>query len=142
SLLATARAVGERDWEREALDVALRAAACPESRAGINDAGLCHGAAGLGHLFNRMYHTTGEERFAEAARFWFARALGYREDGQGIAGFRSWGTTPEGGMDWRTEPGFLEGAAGIGLALLGAVSEVEPAWDRILAVSVKEPGEI
>lgn len=140
SLLATARAVGEKDWEREALDVGLHSAACPESTSGIRDAGLCHGAAGLGHLFNRMYQTTGEERFAEAARFWFEQALGYRQDGLGIAGFRSWGTTPDGTMDWRTEPGFLEGVAGIGLALLGAISEVEPAWDRILAISVKTPG--
>lgn len=139
SLLATARAVGEPAWEREALDVALQSAARPESRAGINDAGLCHGAAGLGHLFNRMYQTTGEEPLAEAARSWFDRALRFRQEGEGIAGFRAWGTNPEGRMDWRTEPGFLEGAAGIGLALLGAVSAVEPAWDHILAISVKTP---
>lgn len=141
SLLATARAVGEPAWEREALDVALQSAARPEATAGIRDAGLCHGAAGLGHLFNRMYQTTGEEPLAEAARFWFDRALGFRQEGEGIAGFRAWGTMPDGGMDWRTEPGFLEGAAGIGLALLGAVSSIEPAWDRILAVSLKTPSQ-
>jgi hypothetical protein len=34
------------------------------------------------------------------------------------------------------DPGFLTGAAGIGLALLAATSPVEPAWDRVLLASV------
>jgi lantibiotic biosynthesis protein len=138
ALLAAARAVGNPAWEREALDVALAATARPESTSGIRDAGLCHGAAGLAHLFNRMYQTTGEGRLAEAARFWFQRALDLREPGEGVGGFRSWGTIGAGINDlgWRNEPGFLEGSSGIGLALLGAVSDVEPAWDRVLAISV------
>ena len=138
ALLAAARAVGKPDWEREALDVALAATTRPDATSGIRDAGLCHGAAGLAHLFNRMYQTTGEERLAEAARFWFQRALDLRLPGQGVGGFRSWGTIGEGINDlgWRDEPGFLEGSSGVGLALLGAVSEVEPAWDRVLAISV------
>jgi lantibiotic modifying enzyme len=138
ALLTAGHTVGETAWEREALDVALAAIARPESNSGIRDAGLCHGAAGLAHLFNRMYHTTGEERLAEAARFWFQRTLELRQPGEGVGGFRSWGTIGEGidNLGWRDEPGFLEGAAGVGLALLGAISDVEPAWDRVLAVSV------
>jgi hypothetical protein len=30
----------------------------------------------------------------------------------------------------------LIGAAGVGLALLAAVSDVEPAWDRLLLASI------
>jgi hypothetical protein len=33
-------------------------------------------------------------------------------------------------------PGFLTGANGIALALLGAIAPVEPAWDRLLAIAV------
>jgi lantibiotic modifying enzyme len=140
ALLAAARAVGNSEWERQALDVALDAAERDVSTALIRDAGLCHGTAGLGHLFNRMFQTTGEERLAGAARFWFEQALGMRADREGIAGFRAWEVNPSGGSSWRTDPGFLEGAAGIGLALLGALSTVEPAWDRMLLVSLP-PGE-
>ena len=138
ALLAAARAAGEPAWERAALEIALAAAERPESTSGIRDAGICHGAAGLGHLFNRMYHTTGEERLAAAARFWFERALAFRQPGQGIGGYRTWGVI--GGpndLGWRDESGFLEGTAGVGLALLGALSDVEPAWDRILTLSVR-----
>jgi hypothetical protein len=142
TLLATAQAVGEPAWEREALDIGLHSAARPESTALIRDAGLCHGAAGLGHLFNRLYQSTGEERFAESARFWLERALGFQEPGEGVAGFRAWEVNPETrAPGWRPEIGFLEGAAGIGLALLGAISSVEPAWDRVLLLSVRRPGE-
>jgi len=142
ALLATARAVGEPEWERMALDVGLQAAARPESESLIRDAGLCHGAGGLGHLFNRLYQSTGEERFAEAARFWIERALGFQAPGEPVAGFRAWEINPQTKVPgWRPEAGFLEGAAGIGLALLGALSNVEPAWDRVLLLSVRTPGE-
>jgi hypothetical protein len=136
SLLAAAQAVHEPAWEREALDLALATAVRPAETAMVRDAGLCHGAAGIGHLFNRMYQSTGEERLAEAARFWIGHALEIRQPGEGIAGFRAWTAGMEGEAPWRTDPSFLEGAAGIGLALLAAVSTVEPAWDRVLLVSL------
>jgi lantibiotic modifying enzyme len=139
ALLLAARCVGEPAWEREALAVALRAAARPADQAGVQDAGLCHGAAGLGHLFNRLYQATGEPRLAEAARFWFRRTLELRRPDRGIAGFAAF--APEHAEQWADEPGLLTGAAGIALALLAAATPIEPAWDRMLLVSIppKQP---
>jgi hypothetical protein len=136
AFLATARAVGEPEWERQAIEIAIAAATRDESGAMVRDTGLCHGAGGLGHLFNRLYQETGEEKIGQAARFWFDRTLAMRAPGEGVAGFRAWEVTPGGEPGWRTDSGFLEGAAGIGLALLGAVSTVEPAWDRMLLLSL------
>jgi hypothetical protein len=140
TLLAAARAVGEPEWERQALDIALAAAARGESTSHVQDAGICHGTAGLAHLFNRMYQTTGEERLAQAARRWFERTLDFQVPGEPVAGFRAWELDPAGQPAWRPDGGFLEGAAGIGLALLGATSDVEPAWDRILLASLPPAG--
>lgn len=143
TLVATARAVGEPDWEREAVAIGLHSAARPESTALIRDAGLCHGSAGLGHLFNRLYQATGEERFAEAARHWLLHVMGFQVRGEGVAGYRAWEVNPETKEPgWRPDAGFLEGATGIGLALLAAISSVEPAWDRVLLLSVRTPGEV
>ena len=50
------------------------------------DSGLCHGAAGVGHLFNRLYQASGDPALAEAARFWFDRALAQYQPGEGIGG--------------------------------------------------------
>jgi lantibiotic modifying enzyme len=136
ALLWAARCVNEPAWEREALAIALRAAARPPDQAGVRDAGLCHGAAGLGHLFNRLYQATGEPRLAEAARFWFRRTLELRQPDRGIAGFAAFMPERDGEEWWVDEPGLLTGAAGIALALLAACTPVEPAWDRVLLVSI------
>lgn len=132
TLLVAARGAGEPAWEQAAVETALAAAARPQELARIRDAGLCHGSAGIAHLFNRLYQATGEPQLAEAARFWFDWTLQFRQPGTGVAGYRSWTTTTEGEESWRDDGGFLEGSAGIGLALLAATSPIEPEWDRLL----------
>lgn len=137
ALLLAGRSAGEPAWEREALDLARRAARRPPESCRVEDAGLCHGAAGLGHLLNRLYQATGEAELLESARAWFGRALDYWEPGRGIGGFLGY-TPPDGDFEqlvWNEEAGFLAGSAGIALTLLAATSDVEPAWDRVLLIS-------
>lgn len=82
---------------------------------GAVDAGLCHGSAGLAHIFNRHWQATGERVFADAARRWFGRTLAR--------------------IDHVSGGGFLSGRAGVALALLHAASAREPTWDRVLLLS-------
>jgi hypothetical protein len=105
--------------------------------AGVVDAGLCHGAAGDAHLFNRLYQATGDPAFAEAARHWYERALDLRRPDEGFAGFPSWGPDRDRKMTWIADAGFLTGAAGVGLAMLAATTPIEPQWDRLLLVSAR-----
>jgi lantibiotic biosynthesis protein len=135
ALLATARAVRNRAWEKEAVRIALRAAARPLADTGVVDAGLCHGAAGLAHVFHRLYRATGDERFADAARVWIRRTLAMRRARGGFAGFVALSPGPRGKVVAKADPGFLTGAAGIALMLAAAVDEAEPTWDRVLALS-------
>ena len=135
ALLVAARAIGEPAWEEEALELARTAARRPEATAGIKDACLCHGSAGLGHLFNRFYQASGEELFGNAARCWFRHALACRQGGQGCAGFLNWGPDSDDEMRWLAEPSWLMGAAGVALALLAAATGIEPHWDELLLVS-------
>ena len=138
ALLGAARGVGSAEWEREALRIALDAAGRNPDFTLVNDPGLCHGAAGVGHLFHRLYRATGEERLAAAARFWLGRALEMRRPGEGIAGFLAWDPEPGGGGHWTAERGFLTGAAGVGLALLAALAPLDPAWDRLLLAELPD----
>lgn len=131
ALFTAARHAGNAALEAEALDVARTAAARPMDDSGVIDAGLCHGSAGLAHLFNRMYQASGDPVLADAARAWFRRTLDLRKPGEGIGGYAFW--VPP---DWQLIPRFVDGAAGVGLGLLGGVSSLEPAWDQFLAVSV------
>ncbi len=136
ALLVAARACREPAWEAYAVELGLHAAARPVGNAMVRDAGLCHGSAGLAHLFNRLYQETGEAPFAAASRTWFAEALDFRQPGLGVAGYRAYAVGDDKVTTiWRSDPGFLEGACGIGLALLGGLSDFEPQWDRFLLLS-------
>ena len=132
ALLVAARAMDERALGNAALRIATHAAARTEATAGVIDAGLCHGAAGLAHIFRRIYMATGEENIAAAARTWFQRTLAIRTPGQGLGGFRAYDGIER---SWRGEPGFLTGSAGVTLALLAATTDSDSAWDRALLLS-------
>ncbi|MFY9822628.1 MAG: lanthionine synthetase C family protein [Thermoanaerobaculia bacterium] len=135
ALLVAARAVSEQDWEAKALELARQTAERSLKDSSVIDAGICHGAAGVAHLFNRLYQATDDPVLAEAARRWIDETLALRRLDEGIGGFRSWAPNEEKELGWRDEPGFLTGAAGVGLALLAAATAVEPEWDRVLQVS-------
>jgi len=130
ALFVAARHCRDARWEAAALDVARTAARRPMEDSRVIDAGLCHGSAGLAHLFNRMHQASGDPVLAESARAWFRYTVEMQRPGTGIAGYIFWET------DWKPLPGFLAGAAGVGLGLLGGVTSIEPAWDQFLAARV------
>ncbi|HKE13646.1 MAG TPA: lanthionine synthetase C family protein [Kofleriaceae bacterium] len=134
ALLVGARAVGCARTERAALELARLAAARADDAAGVVDAGLCHGALGNAHVFNRMYQATGDHRLLEAARSWARCGLGFRRPGEGAAGFSARRSLADGSLCWEADPGLLSGAAGIGLALMAACTDLTPAWDCLFLV--------
>ncbi len=134
ALLAMARTLGDLTLEQTAVAIARDAAGRHRHAEVVRDASFCHGAAGLGHLFNRIYQATGDPSCADAARHWFARALELRTD-RGIGGYRAWIAATGKELDWHDEVGVVHGAAGVALALLAATSDREPAWDRAFALS-------
>jgi lantibiotic modifying enzyme len=136
ALLAAGRAMGEPTWEEEALALARAVARRSPETCGVRDAGLCHGAAGLGHLLNRLSQATGDPEIQAAARDWFSRTLAYWQPDRGIGGFLFMAVEADlEELVWTADAGFLIGSAGVALALLAAVSGVEPAWDRLLVAS-------
>ena len=137
ALLVAARGARHRVWKRAAIRIGLRAAARPFVTAGVIDAGLCHGAAGVAHIFHRLFLGTGERRFAEAARSWFRHLLEMRGgERRGFAGFPTWGPNRMGEPRWIADPGFLAGAGGVALALIAATTpKADPSWDRVLLLS-------
>jgi lantibiotic biosynthesis protein len=136
ALLGAARATGRADWERVAVDIALDAARRPFADTRVVDASLCHGTAGLAHLFNRMYHATGEPRLGEAATDWVRHTIEMRGAPNEAAGFLFYGMDDDGGDDWAPKRRFPDGVVGVGLALLGCISDVAPDWDRVLLCSL------
>ena len=138
TLFSAARVLGDTAREAEVLALAREAAKRPVAASGVVDAGLCHGSAGLTHIFNRFFQATGESVFADAARTWLEHTLALKTPGQGIGGYAAWGRDAEDTPAWVARPGLLEGTAGVALALLAAASPVEPTWDRVLLMSLRD----
>ena len=98
----------------------------------IANAGLCHGSAGVAHLFHRLHRATGDAACREAALAWFERCLVRVDDLPNVAGFPTFSFERNRDGEYVEDAGVLTGAAGTGLALLAAISPEAPAWDRFL----------
>lgn len=102
----------------------------------IEDACLCHGAAGAAHIYNRLYQAKGDSRYRDASIFWFECVLDMFRPGTGIGGYSKYARHYDSSTaTWEASPDFLDGSIGVALALLGAVTTVEPQWDRLLLLS-------
>ncbi len=130
ALLLAGRCRANAVWKREALRLAKSCADRTLEDSGVKDCGLCHGSAGIAHLFNRMFQLSGKALLKKAAQTWFQRTLEMRDPAHGIGGYPAY--RPDG---WANEMGILEGSAGIALALLAGGTSLEPAWDRMLLAS-------
>ena len=128
-----AGSVGRQDWHEEAITLLNRSLEWPKARDQIEDASLCHGALGVGHICNRIYQTDLDSRYRDAANLWYERGLAFRHQGLGVAGFypKPKNTLSEPGFD----SSFLSGAIGIALSLLSSMFPVEPEWDRMFLLS-------
>lgn len=128
-------ALGNDTWKAKAFEVmefAIDRRDLGSNR--VVDACICHGTAGIAQIFRRMYYNTGDEKFSETAKFWTDETLKMAkyEDGE-TAGFKSFTGASN---QWVGTYDFLEGIAGIGLALIASQGDEQySAWDKILLLS-------
>ena len=134
SLWNAGNILDEQSWKDEAENIFLktlkRKLLAPN---GVADASFCHGTAGIAHIYNRMYQSTGKKHYKLAAGFWLKETLKMATHNNGIANYRYWYPSSE--DNYKDEPGLLEGAAGIGLVIMAAISDIVPAWDEALMLS-------
>jgi lantibiotic biosynthesis protein len=134
ALLQAGDIFNNESWKKEAINTLLKTTTITEwEEAGVKDACLCHGTSGIAHIYNRAFRYTGVEKFRLSAIYWFEQSLKMAVYDDGLAGFKTYRQPEYGGIS--NDYSFLEGIAGIGLALISAVSDIEPAWDRALLLS-------
>jgi hypothetical protein len=139
TLYHTARRLQREEWLEWAGVRLDRCLAWPIEKTKIQDPALCHGAVGVGHIFNRIYQNDGSGRYKEVAIDWYERALMMWQCGNGTDAFQA--SQRMSGPRTLSEPrpvlntSFLAGSTGIALALLAATTAVEPSWDRLLLLS-------
>ncbi|KZS42658.1 hypothetical protein AWE51_04205 [Aquimarina aggregata] len=101
--------------------------------AGVMDAGLCHGAYGIMHIYHYLYKTTNEVVFKETADFWAEKSLELAIHTEGYAGYMMW----RGGQkdnNWKPSVDLLEGIAGIGLSMISYLAPFDTKWDECLLI--------
>jgi lantibiotic biosynthesis protein len=125
-----------------AVALACRAAERPASETGVVNACFCHGAAGLAHVYNRMYQATGERTLGRAALYWLERTLGFYCLAREAGGSWVQGNSDPAQRERWTWSGveLVDGVVGVALVLLAAATSVEPAWDRMFLVSGPRTG--
>src|SRR5215470_7511353 len=121
---------------REGLGLLEEAAARDAVDAGVLDATVCHGTAGLAQVYNRIAQASGDAGLLAAAHAWLARTLEMRVIRSHIGGYAACCTSiVSDQVVWRPDIGLLTGASGIGLVLLACATATVPSWDRRLLLS-------
>jgi hypothetical protein len=97
----------------------------------IFDAGVCHGTAGIAHIYNRMWHYTKDPVFKEACDYWIRKTVDFSTYEDGIAGYKKYNGINK---EYESEYGLVEGTTGIGLVLLSYLTG-DFSWDYCLMLN-------
>lgn len=133
TLYQVGRILNRKDWMNKALEVLLYTATKRRNLQEnlVHDACICHGTAGIGQIFYRMWWNTRLPEFKDAGDYWFNETLKMSKFEDGLAGYKVW----HGEEGFVNQTGLLEGIAGIGLALTSYAYEINPTWDQCLLLS-------
>jgi len=103
------------------------------SRNGMFDAGFCHGTSGVAYIYKQAYNIFGKEEYLKISDFWYNETLKFATFEGGLAGYKSFNPKKNEFINNRS---FLEGIAGIGLSIIGCLSEKSNnSWDNALLIS-------
>jgi len=109
------------EWTEIALEILLYSTTRKDLKGNfVQDAGICHGTAGIGHLFYRMYWNTKRMEFKIGADYWFDETLKMANHKDGLAGFKTWHSEKLGG--WANEINLINDLAAEQRGILGNLS--------------------
>lgn len=101
---------------------------------GVVDAGICHGAFGIAHVFNSIYRKTKLPIFNETSSHWISIGLKMATHEEGLAGYRALRDGNGGKPTYEDEYHLLDGVAGIGLVLINHLHPKQHKWDQCLLI--------
>lgn len=97
---------------------------------GVVDASPCHGAFGIALIFRTLYKATQVPEFEAACHYWVQEGLNLARHKEGYAGFQQVRV----GQSPVNEVNLLEGIAGIGLVMMGELSDQDSNWKECLMI--------
>lgn len=131
ALLNASEALNDKDLYSNAMDIALASMKRTHvEQTFVKDSCLCHGSAGLMHIYNILYKKTKNPAFFDQSVYWFKYTLSEGDQSGFLGGYKF--LSPNG---WVSKCDLLEGLAGVGMAMLTLLTVGEARWDRCLLLS-------
>jgi hypothetical protein len=130
SLWLAGEALNDDHFRELAIDAMEAVFRRPAASRRIDSPTFCHGKAGLLQIALRFANDTGREKFVTESQSLVREILLAYQPGS-LLGFRNIETTDR-EID---QAGLLDGAPGVALVLLAAISSVAPDWDRLFLLS-------
>ena len=131
SLWNAGTALNDKNYREKAIEIMRSVFARPMVERMMVNPGLCHGFAGQMQISMRFAHNTGLPAFRENACQILQFLLKKYYNPDTLLEFQS----RDAGPNPIDNPGMLDGAPGVILALLAASTNVEPTWDHIFMLS-------
>ncbi len=135
AMLNTAKIFGFNEFEEISKDTLVF---CSKKRNNIDifvdNPAICHGIAGIAHIFKRIWLNTKNEVFLVASNHWYKELMKLSNHKDGLAGFKNFHLKGQERI-WFNSTNILEGISGIGLSLINYLSDIEPTWDECLLLS-------
>lgn len=131
ALYRTGTTLGNSQIIDEGVALAMHAAnRNTEKNSGVLDACLCHGSAGVAHIFKKWYTLTGNTFFRDQYQNWINSTLVLSSFDDGVGGYKKYT-----GNTYAPKFPLLDGAAGVALVLTDLVSDTPVDWDHFFLLS-------
>lgn len=97
---------------------------------GLNDAGICHGTAGLLKIYRNLFRQTNLLEFKNAGDYWLQKTLDQATHTSGVEGYKKFNQS-----GYENDYGLLEGTTGIGIVFLEELMNKSLPWEKALMLS-------
>lgn len=130
ALLQSGSVLGRTEWKEKGIEVLLQST-CRRSfdQTIVNDAGLCHGSAGIAMIYQRLFIETGCNQFKSAIPYWIQQTLNYSIFEDGLVGYKTFEN-----KQWKCDFSLLTGISGIGLTFLSYIDKTAHDWDEMFLI--------
>lgn len=98
---------------------------------GVKDAGICHGSAGIAHIYHKMWHKTNLQAFKKSSEYWIGVTLDFASYEDTVSGYKKFDAVS---AQYQPSSCLLDGSAGIGLVLISYITN-DFSWDYPLMLN-------
>jgi hypothetical protein len=127
ALWVAGKVTDNKEWSHKGLNILLHSA----QRKGITDnlivdAGICHGTSGISMVFKKMYLSSDQPLFLDAAGYWLLQSLEIASFSDGLAGYKAYVL-----KEWVSNYCLLMGIAGTGMVYMSYLMDDQHKWDQL-----------